>query len=470
MQKRTKIGATIGPACSDENTLLKMVEAGMDFARLNFSHGTHEEHAKLITALRKVEQKTGKPIAIMQDLQGPKIRLGTLPEEGIVLAENETVFFDTAGAEYTASRIPVTFPGLEKHVAVGQHILIDDGRIEAIITALHGSTIEAKVLQGGIVASHKGLNFPDSTLAAIPALSEKDILDVAFGVSMGVDCISLSFVKTAADIEQLRHVIAQAKNDQSIDPKISITVIAKIERPEAVNNLDEIIKVADGVMVARGDLGLEMPGAMLAVTQKNIVRTARLAGKPVMIATQLLDSMQHSRRPTRAEYTDVANSVIDHADALLLTNETAVGDFPVETVATMTDIIVATEQSSYDDIVISPKKTATLDPVLARLLQLVTSTERIRAISIGQAALSLVGSISKLRIEIPVLAAVPTIFIARSLVWYWGVTPIVTGQKTDAAELEVLLAKMIGITGEEKAAVAIVSSAQEAPYTITVQA
>ncbi len=467
MLKRTKIGATIGPACSDEVTIEKMVVAGMDFARLNFSHGTHEDHAKLIAAIRAVEQKTGKPIAIMQDLQGPKMRLGSLPEKGVLLQEGETVVFDTTATEYHDQIVPITFPELGKHLIVGQHILIDDGRVEVVITVLDGARIEASVLQAGMLQSHKGLNFPDSILTAIPALSEKDILDVAFGVAMGVDCISLSFVKTAADIEQLRQVIIKAQNDQDLQPEVPITIIGKIERPEAVNNLAEIIEVVDGIMVARGDLGLEMPGAMLAITQKNIVRTVRLAGKPVMIATQLLDSMQHSRRPTRAEYTDVANSVIDHADSLLLTNETAAGEFPVETVKTMADIIVATEQSSYDDALRSTQTTSTLEPVLARLVQLVTSTERVRAIAVEAAAMPLVPRVSKLRLELPIAAAVPTLKVARSLIWYWGVTPSILVKKTLTTELQEHMAKILGLTAEENAIVAIVPSAIEMPYTIT---
>jgi pyruvate kinase len=284
----------------------------------------------------------------MQDLQGPKIRLGKLPDAGVVLTENTEVVFDTAITDYKDAALPIAFPTLEKHVAVNDRILIDDGHMEVKIQAVQGTQLITVVIQGGSALSHKGLNFPDSTLGGIPALSEKDKNDVVFGVAQGVDSISLSFVKRPQDIVELRELVTTLENPLH---KKDISLVAKIERPEAVSNLAEILQVADMVMVARGDLGLEMPQAELPITQKNIIRAARKAGKPVIVATQLLDSMQHDRRPTRAEVSDVANAVIDGADALLLTNETAVGEFPVEAISTMHDIILETEASTYDDAV-----------------------------------------------------------------------------------------------------------------------
>jgi pyruvate kinase len=330
--------------------LEKMIAAGMNFARLNFSHGTHESHRELIRAIRSAVATSGKEVQILQDLQGTKMRLGILPEEGVELKSGEIVRLDTSLTEYDgAGSLPLAFPGLEKHLAVGERILIDDGRLEIKIILISGTVIEARIVDGGVVTSHKGLNFPDSTLSSIPALSEKDKEDIAFAVNEGIDSMSLSFVKSARDIIELRQAITDAQKKAEKNDKIFI--VGKIERADAVKNLDEIIGHVDALMVARGDLGLEMPQQELPITQKNIVRAANQAGIPVMVATQLLDSMQRSRRPSRAEVSDVANAVIDGADALLLTNETATGEFPVEAVETLSQIIAETEKSSYDDAV-----------------------------------------------------------------------------------------------------------------------
>ncbi len=350
MANRTKIGATIGPASANPGILESMIKAGMNFARLNFSHGSYDSHRDLIGAIRSAARAINQSVQIMQDLQGPKMRLGVLPAEGLVLKAGDNIQLDTSRAAYENDGVlPVTFPGLEKHLAVGERILIDDGHLAITITAITGSGIAAVVVDGGRVTSHKGLNFPDSTFVGIPALSDKDKQDIAFAIKEGVEIISLSFVKSAADIIELRKVIAEAQKQAGTTEKVY--VVGKIERPEAVKNFKEIIEHVDAIMIARGDLGLEMPQEKLPITQKNIIRLSNAAGIPVMVATQLLDSMQHSRRPSRAEISDVANAVIDGADALLLTNETAVGEFPLETVETLRDIIIETEKSTYDDAI-----------------------------------------------------------------------------------------------------------------------
>jgi pyruvate kinase len=324
-----------------------MIAAGVDFVRLNFSHGTFETHTSAIKLVREVSKTAGKQVMILQDLQGPKIRLGMLPDEGVKVIENQIIVFNTSLAEYKGEDIPVTLPGLEKSLHTGERILVDDGLVELKIAKIEGAQISLQVINNGILKSHKGMNFPDSILIAIPALSEKDKEDVCFGVEQDVDIVALSFVKHARDVKELKSLIEKIQKELGKHKKVEI--IAKIERPEAVQNIEEILKIVDGIMVARGDLGMEMPEAQLPITQKNLIAAARAAGKPVMVATQLLYSMEHNRRPTRAEVNDIANAVIDGANSLLLTNETAVGEYPVEAVKVLNEVIVTTEASKYDD-------------------------------------------------------------------------------------------------------------------------
>jgi pyruvate kinase len=345
--RRTKIGITLGPACDREEKLVPMVETGVDFVRLNFSHGTYETHAAAIRLIRDVAQKTGAQVMVMQDLQGPKIRLGKLPDVGVNVVTGQTIVFDTSLAEFVGQNIPVTLPGLEKSLHEGEKILVDDGLVELKISKINGPQISLQVINDGVLKSHKGMNFPDSILVAIPALSEKDKEDVRFGVEQEVDIVALSFVKRAEDVRELRDLIEKIQKELGKQKKVEI--VAKIERPEAVQNIEEILEVVGGIMVARGDLGMEMPEAQLPITQKNLIIAAKAAGKPVIVATQLLYSMEHNIRPSRAEVNDIANAVIDGATSLLLTNETAVGEYPVEAVKVLSDTIMATEASKYDD-------------------------------------------------------------------------------------------------------------------------
>ncbi|MSU75803.1 MAG: pyruvate kinase [Candidatus Magasanikbacteria bacterium] len=419
--KRTKIGATLGPATQDIVVIEKMVKAGVNFVRLNFSHGTYPDHARIIKNVRLVEKITGEPLAVLQDLQGPKMRLGILPEPGVKVKLGEKIVFNTKLKSFSGKVFPITYPGLEKFLKSGEHMLIDDGRVEVKITVVKGAIITAHVIQGGLLSSHKGFNFPQSNLSSIPALSLKDKADVAFGVKQGVDIISLSFVKHAQDILELKKLIAQEQKKQNPHP---IMVLAKIERPEAVKNLKAIIIAADAIMVARGDLGLELPEEKLALLQKKIIHECNRAGKPVIVATQLLDSMQHNLRPTRAEATDVANAVIDHTDALLLTNETAVGDHPVECVKTLHDIIVATEKSAYDDVPLpTPRKGATNSAAIAGLSRFLAEEVQAKAIVASADNGATIRLISQARPELPILAASPFPTLSRHLNISWGVKP-----------------------------------------------
>jgi pyruvate kinase len=421
MQKYTKIVATIGPACEKMSVLEEMVKNGVNVARLNFSHGTHDNHQELVKSIRAVEKKLGVPIAIMQDLQGPKIRLGNMPEKGLEVKKGDKIIFDTTQTEFKNNLVPITYQGLEKSLSVGEHFLIDDGRIEVNIEKISKGKIFAEVIEPGILLSHKGLNFPHSVLN-IPALSEKDKDDLEFGVAMGVEYVALSFVHTGGDIIQLRKLIEKIQKKQKIKKQTPIFIIAKIERHEAIEHLDDILSLSDGVMVARGDLGLEIPAEEVPLLQKTIVAKANTSAKPVIVATQMLDSMQKSARPTRAEVSDVANAVIDHADAVMLSNETAAGAHPALVVKTMADIIAATEKSAFDDLPLPAvgvqESTEMAVTELSRIIAQEVQARLIMAASISGETGRL---ISRVRPMVPVLVATNNERVWRQLNLSWGV-------------------------------------------------
>ena len=426
MTKRTKIVCTLGPASESQDTISDMLKAGMNVARLNFSHGTHEQHAMLMTHVRTASDALDMPTAILQDLQGPKIRVGTLPEEGIVFVPGAMVTFDTAQQGYEQDSIPVDYPDLHSHVSVGERMLLDDGKIEAKIVRIANTSISAEIIVGGTLFSHKGINVPDSGLT-ISALTEKDKEDAKFGVEHDVDMIALSFVTTAKDILDLRYVIKEYEKELGKMPEQPISIIAKIERKEAVANIKEILDVADGIMVARGDLGIEMPAAEVPLIQKKLIDLSLASSKPVIVATQMLDSMQHNPRPTRAEVSDVANAVIDHADAVMLSNETATGEYPVDTVKMMTTIIEETESSAYDDLHMHDdiRGGSPVDEVmtgLARVLAEEVGAHMILAASLSGDTARL---ISRHRPELPIVVATSTARVERQMNLSWGVVPFI---------------------------------------------
>lgn len=426
MLKHTKIVCTLGPSCETLAIIKKMTLSGMNVARLNFSHGTHENHAMLIKNIRKAEEETGEPVAILQDLQGPKIRIGLMPEAGVKIKEGEKIVFNTAKEKYAGNELPITFPGLEKFLKIGERLLLDDGHLEVKIKEIDGSRLVAEVIEGGTILSHKGLNFPNSKLY-VPPMGEKDKDDLKFGVKAGVDMIAMSFVHEAKDILDLRYQIKEFEKELDIKPEQPIHIIAKIERHEAVENIDGILEAADGIMVARGDLGLEIPASEVPLVQKRIIDKANAAAKPVIVATQMLDSMRENRRPTRAEVSDVSNAVIDHADALMLSNETATGKYPILAVETMAKIITTTEKSHYDNLNIPPRRITGLsvDRALAELSRLLA--EEIGGKLILAASLS--GEtgrlISHVRPELPILVATATERARRQLNLTWGVQPFI---------------------------------------------
>lgn len=337
--RRVKIVATIGPATQSPEALEKALLSGMNVARLNFSHGTHDVHAQVIASLRQLSKKWDAPVAILQDLQGPKIRVGRFEGGKISLKEGEKVTVTTRDVTGTAGLIPSDFKELTQTVKAGQRILLDDGLIELRVLSVQGTELSCEVVYGGELKDRKGMNVPGASLP-IEALTEKDLRDLEFGLEQGVDYVALSFVRQGADIRKLRELV-EAKRPQT-------RIIAKIEMLEALNNLEDIIMLSDAVMVARGDLAVEVGQSQLPAAQKRIIRMANALNRPVITATQMLDSMVENPRPTRAEITDVANAVIDGTDAVMLSAESASGKYPFRCIQTMHEIITEVEHGNED--------------------------------------------------------------------------------------------------------------------------
>ena len=331
---KTKLICTIGPASNSESTIRKMIENGMNVARLNFSHGTHESHRETIRLVRKIAKEMGVKIGFLQDLCGPKIRLGKLPEEGVRLIVGDYVALASSD-EKCENALPVDYPKLHDEVQVGERILLADGMMELRVTGIDGVKVICEVITGGVVYTKKGVNMPQSDLH-VPAFSEKDREDLKMGLEEKLDFVALSFVRSAKDLEEIKSIIDNSEHKPLL--------IAKIEKPQAVTNLEEILDVVNGVMVARGDLGVEMPLEEIPHVQKHIIAQAKKAGRITITATQMLASMVKAQRPTRGETTDVANAVIDGTDALMLSDETANGDYPDVAVATLARIARAAEQ------------------------------------------------------------------------------------------------------------------------------
>lgn len=434
--KHTKIVATIGPASADLKTMVKMVEAGVNVARLNFSHGSYENHAQLIKNLRQAEKITGRSVAIMQDIQGPKIRLGEMPEAGVKIKTGDTVYISTLSKKYDGKTIPLVYRGLEKFLKAGHRILIDDGHAELKVKSVKKTTIECQVVEGYLLKTHKGINLPDSHLD-IPVLSAKDRADLQFGVKMGVDIVALSFIHTGDDIKKARQLISRYEKRLRKKPAVPMFIVSKIERNEAVKNIDDILNETDGVMVARGDLAMETTMSEMPLIQKMIIDKALSLTKPVIVATQMLDSMQTNRRPTRAEITDVANAVIDHADALMLSNETATGQFPVETIKTMADIIVATEKSRYDDVdpfkEMHPHKS--ISKAIAGLSGVLALQVGAKAVLVASATGKTGRLVSRVRTPLPVYVGVESVRAMRQLCLSWGILPFLLPLKLSVESL-----------------------------------
>lgn len=433
VRKRTKIVATLGPASEDVRTLTSMVRAGMDVARLNFSHGTHEHHALLMARVYQAARAAGRTVAILQDLSGPKLRVGVLPEVGVELVRGREVRLMTTRMAFSEDdhgvpQIPVPFRGLGKAVNIGTRLLLDDGRMELRVLSKGAAGVRCRVMQGGTLHAHKGLNIPEAAVA-IPPITAKDRVDLLFGLRMGVDAVAISFVQSPDDIVQLRRLIASYERRERLravgDPLVKI--FAKIEKPAAVACFDEILAEADGILVARGDLALEVGYEQVPVLQKEFVAKAVAASKPVIVATQMLDSMTERPSPTRAEVSDVANAVIDHADAVMLSQETAVGGFPVQTIETMREVIERTEASSLDDLVIAHSLAgpdAGHEASVAGVAGLLASLSGAKALLVASLSGGAARLVSHYRPELPILAIAEDPRTERQLCFSWGVTPV----------------------------------------------
>jgi pyruvate kinase len=416
--RRTKIVATIGPASRDPRVLERLIEAGVNVVRLNFSHGSHDDHLAVIKAVREIAARKDRVVALLQDLSGPKIRTGKVRAGAIELLDGARVVITTDETiEGTPERISTTYDPLPKDVETGDRILLDDGNLELRVLEVRGEEVAAEVVYGGTLKSNKGMNLPGAKLSA-PALTEKDKRDLAFGVQNGVDYVALSFVRQAADVEECKALIKSHGG--------SIPVIAKIEKREAVNDLPEILEVTDGVMVARGDLGVELSTEEVPTLQKRIIEMANGAGKVVITATQMLESMIENPRPTRAEASDVANAILDGTDAIMLSAETASGKYPVETVETMARIAFYTEQNYGFSA--PARVTGGTASMVARSLARVASTvaeeldcRLIVAFTESGATARL---LSAFRPRVPIVGITPHEGAFNRLALWWGVLPL----------------------------------------------
>ncbi|MDV9188390.1 pyruvate kinase [Streptomyces sp. SR27] len=333
--RRAKIVCTLGPATETYDQIKALVEAGMDVARFNLSHGSYVEHEERYRNVRKASDETGRSVGVLADLQGPKIRLGRFREGPVLLERGDEFAITVEPMEGDRHCCGTTYSGLAADVTAGERILVDDGRVTLEVTSVEGPRVNTLVIEGGMVSDHKGLNLPGVSVS-VPALSEKDIEDLRWALRIGADVIALSFVRSARDIDDVHRIMDEEDR--------RLPVIAKIEKPQAVENIEEIVAAFDGIMVARGDLGVEMPLEQVPIVQKRAVKLAKRNAKPVIVATQMLDSMIDNSRPTRAEASDVANAVIDGTDAVMLSGETSVGRYPIETVRTMSRIVEAAEE------------------------------------------------------------------------------------------------------------------------------
>jgi len=434
--RRVKIVCTMGPATASPERMLGLVEAGMDVARLNFSHGSHEDHEKMYHLVRSTSEQTGRAVAVLADLQGPKIRLGKFADGPHVWNTGDIVTITSDDILGTIDRVSCTYSKLPQEVRAGDRLLIDDGKVAVEVTGVDFNDIRCLVVEGGPVSNNKGVSLPNVAVS-VPALSDKDAADLRFALGLGVDTVALSFVRSPDDIKLVHEIMAE-------EGRI-VPVIAKVEKPEAVEHLEAIVLAFDGVMVARGDLGVELPLDQVPLVQKRAVQLCRENAKPVIVATQMLDSMIENSRPTRAEASDVANAVLDGTDAVMLSGETSVGKYPVLTVSTMAKIVTTTEGGSI------PVPRLQHDPRTHGGALTVAASQIAR--NIGAKALvafsqtgDTVRRLSRLHCELPLYAFTPVPAVRNQLAVAWGVETFLTDfvQHTDDMFRQVD-AKMLGL-------------------------
>jgi len=415
--RRAKIVCTMGPAVEADGKVEQLIAAGMNMARLNLSHGSYAEHQSRLDAVRSAAKKAGVPVAILVDLQGPKIRLARFANGPHDLSRGDVFTITTDDIEGTKDRVGTTYKGLPGDCKAGDRILIDDGKVTVEVTSVTKADVITKVIEPGAVSNNKGINLP-GVAVSVPALSEKDIEDLRWGLKAGADFIALSFVRSADDITDVHRIMDEEG--------IHVPVIAKIEKPQAVDNLAGIVAAFDGIMVARGDLGVELPIEDVPLVQKHCIELARDAAKPVIVATQMLDSMITNSRPTRAEATDCANAVLDGADALMLSGETSVGEFAIEAVETMARIIQKTEEGGLErirPIINAPRtKGGAITKAATEVGAIVGAKYLVAFTQSGDSARRM----SRLRSAIPILALTPEVGTYNRLALTWGVEPVIS--------------------------------------------
>ncbi|MBP0030088.1 pyruvate kinase [Roseofilum sp. Guam] len=443
---RTKVVATIGPASNKLEVLRELVQAGMRVARLNFSHGSYDDHAKVVSRLRQVSEELDIPVTLLQDLQGPKIRVGRFPEGELELIPGASVTL-VPETEYNGQEqtIPIDYPFLAEEAQSGAQVLLDDGLLELKIMSIQGNQVECKVMEGGILKNRKGVNLPSLSLR-LPSMTEKDKQDLTFGLDQGIDWVSLSFVRSAEDIITLREFLHEHEADH-------VQVMAKIEKPQAVENLEAIMQQCDGLMVARGDLGVEMSPERVPKLQKRIIQLCNQQGVPVITATQMLDSMIRNPRPTRAEASDVANAIMDGTDAVMLSGESAVGAYPVKAVEMLVRIARDTEKEA--EFVNYPPAEIDETHALSEALNTIDKILDLRCIACFTTSGYTATLAAAERPKAPVVAFTPRDRVYHRLNLVWGVKPMLLENPEDSLEQlivqinEQLLAKNLAAPGDK---------------------
>ncbi|VXC00074.1 pyruvate kinase [Aeromicrobium sp. 9AM] len=424
--RRAKIVCTLGPAVGNAHKILQLTEAGMDVARLNMSHGDQSDHEQNYAWVREAGNKVGKAIAVLADLQGPKIRLGRFAEGPVHLEAGSTFTITTDDILGDVNRCSTTYKGLPGDVSVGDEILIDDGRMRLRATAVTDTDVTCLIETSGPVSNNKGINLP-GVMVSVPAMSEKDIDDLRFALRLGVDFIALSFVRSADDYYDVKKIM--------VEEGIMRPVIAKIEKPQAVENLDGIMDAFDGVMVARGDLGVELPLEDVPIVQKLIVEKARRNAKPVIVATQMLESMISAPRPTRAEASDVANAVLDGADAVMLSGETSVGEYPIHTVTTMARIIESTEEHGLPRMAAFTWQAKTKSGIICRAAANVAESVNARYVVAFTTSGDSARRMTRYRSKVPVIAFTPDPLVRSQLALSWGIETFLVPEVTHTDEM-----------------------------------
>ncbi len=435
--RRTKIICTLGPAVDSEDMIRTLIRTGMDAARFNFSHGSHPEHLERLNMLKAVRDAMGRPVATILDTKGPEIRIKSFTEKSITLEPGDTFTLTTEDVAGSRERVSVTYPQLHQELSPGQEILIDDGLVAIRVERIEGTNIICTVENGGTLSANKSINIPGVHIQ-LPALTDKDIDDIRFGVENDFDFIAASFVRRAADVEAVRAVLRDCGADD-------VKIIAKIENQEGVDNLDEILQAADGIMVARGDLGVEIPAARVPILQKQMIRKGLQAGKPVITATQMLDSMMRNPRPTRAEVSDVANAVYDGTGCVMLSGETAGGKYPVEALQAMVDIVTETEGAidywkQFQKQRVLPA--SNINDAITHTCCLTAKDLNARAILTATNSGRSARMICRFRPACPIAALTMHEKVRRQLNISWGVTPYLTGEVTSTDRIFSLSAEV----------------------------